>query len=155
MRSHVQISYYNPPSKDVALGGLALGDPRSELVFATFHSKNMAQILLQGFETRGKDDEGTISHPEPFQLSEISPLAQVRADNYRVPTFILHGSEDKVVPVSQSVELDGSLRERGVPSGILVLTERNIFSICFSSLEVRSGRDVFCRDMTSLPSGYG
>lgn len=120
MRSHVQISYYNPPGKDAALGGLALGDPRSELVFATFHSKNMAQILLQGFETCGKDDEGTTSHPEPLQVSEISPLAQVRADNYRVPTFILHGSEDKVVPVSQSVEFDSALRERGVPSGILV-----------------------------------
>lgn len=118
----MQISYYDPTSKDATLGGLCPGDPRSELVFATFHSERMTQILMQGFKASDQKDDDTASHDfEESQVVEISPLAQIRAGKYHVPTFILHGTEDDVVPVSQSVEFEHALREQGVASGALVL----------------------------------
>ena len=81
----------------------------------------MAQILLQGFKTSNQNGADDKLHLSPSQIAKISPLAQVRAGNYRVPTFILHGTEDDVVPASQSVIFDAALREQGVPSGVLVL----------------------------------
>lgn len=81
----------------------------------------MPQILIQGFEASGKNDDDTASHASTSQIVEISPLAQTRAGKYHVPTFILHGTEDDVVPVSQSVEFEDALREQGVASGILVV----------------------------------
>ena len=120
----IQISYYTPTSKDATLGGLCPGDSRSELVFATFHSERMPQILVQGFKpsSQNDDDDGSASYAfEESQIVEISPLAQIRAGRYHVPTFILHGTEDDVVPVSQSVGSERALREQGVASGVLIL----------------------------------
>lgn len=127
--ARMQISYYDPPSKNAALGGLVPGDPRSELVFATFHSQKMAQIMLRGFGTCNGDEDSE-SHFALSQISKISPLAQIRAGKYGVPTFILHGSEDDVVPAGQSVDFESALRAQGVPSGVLILSgKRHLFDL--------------------------
>lgn len=92
----------------------------------------MTQILLQGFRICDKndEDEDTKSHPGPSQISKISPLAQIRAGNYRVPTFVIHGSEDNVVPVSHSVEFESALREQGVPSGVVISSgKKHLFDL--------------------------
>ena len=125
-----QISYYNPPRKDVGLGGLAPGDPRSELVFATFHSNNQPKILLQGFKANDNGNTDSEEDPSPSQIARISPLAQIRAGNYRVPTFFLHGTEDDVVPASQSIDVEAALREQGVPSEVLILEgKKHLFDL--------------------------
>lgn len=54
--SQIQTSYYNPPGKDATLGGLVPGDPRSELVFGTSHSKKMAQIWLRSARALSRAD---------------------------------------------------------------------------------------------------
>ena len=81
----------------------------------------MPQILIQGFKASDNNDDDTASHASNSQIMDISPLAQIRAGKYHVPTFILHGTEDDVVPVSQSVEFESALREQGVASGVLVV----------------------------------
>ena len=102
----MQISHYDISHKDPALGGMQRGDPRSELVLATFNSRDHFQILLQGFDPPPPGSP-TMKHNI---ATDISPLAQVRKGVYRTPTLVLHGRKDTVVPVEQSCRFVNALR---------------------------------------------
>ena len=41
--------------------------------------------------------------------------------NYSVPTFVVHGDRDEIVPCDMSIEFDRALQSKGVRSGILVV----------------------------------
>ncbi|MFC0105450.1 serine hydrolase [Kibdelosporangium aridum] len=51
----------------------------------------------------------------------MSPLSQV--DKVRTPTLILHGTADRVCPVSQAQQWHTALRELGVPSKLVLYPE--------------------------------
>ena len=55
--------------------------------------------------------------PSSEEIQAISPLAQIRKGNYRTPTYIIHGTEDDLVPCSQSEETIKALKEQGVKAG--------------------------------------
>lgn len=54
-------------------------------------------------------------------LERASPIRLASGDD--VPTLLVHGVDDSVVPVGQSVRLDAALREAGAPAE-LILVER-------------------------------
>ena len=107
-------------------------DPRSQLVFHTFNSLSAVSIFTDGFRASGQ-----YSAPSAESVTAISPLAQVRKGTYKVPTFVVHGDEDEIVPVGMSAEFVQMLREKGVRSELLVVPGKgHIFD-----LFCRPGRD--------------
>ena len=55
---------------------------------------------------------------DPELIASISPLSQVRRGNYRTPTFLVHGTEDEIVPFHTAKIFYGALKEMGVDCGI-------------------------------------
>ena len=111
-----KVSSYDFTSKDPELGGLNRDDPRSQLVFHTFHSPNAVSIFTKGLAISGE-------YPplDPSAVQAISPRAQVRMGRYNVPTFIVHGDQDEVVPLEASVNFTQDLRSKGGKCELLVV----------------------------------
>jgi acetyl esterase/lipase len=125
MLTQIKIVAYDIPTKDASVGGLFPGDPRSEMVFVTFNERNAISILLDGFRA---DDQYV--KPSRERVQAVSPLAQVRLGRYRTPTFIVHGSNDEVVPIDMSVTFSEALKETGTRSELLELPKKpHIFDL--------------------------
>jgi dipeptidyl aminopeptidase/acylaminoacyl peptidase len=60
---------------------------------------------------------GSLERDRDF-LHEVSPLTHV--DRIRAPLFVVHGRNDPRVPVSEAEQLHRALRERGIPTELLV-----------------------------------
>ncbi|KAL8941134.1 MAG: hypothetical protein Q9216_002433 [Gyalolechia sp. 2 TL-2023] len=121
-------------SDSTNLGWLKPGDPRSELVLSLFQESGhrSLSILLNGLPEEQNEtfdgmnsSESAAAAPDPLiskqQLDSINPIAQVRAGKYTTPTFIVHGSEDEVLPCGMSVAFVEALREKGVEAGVRVV----------------------------------
>ena len=86
----------------------------------------MVPILINGLPSKkslinsGQDPEYFKSLPTPSkdQIASISPYAQIELGNYRTPTFIMHGTDDDLVPCEQSKNTIVALRGMGVECGI-------------------------------------
>ena len=55
---------------------------------------------------------------DPQRYASLSPLAQVR--NVRTPTLVVHGTADVRCPVGQAEQWHTALRERGVPTRLVL-----------------------------------
>lgn len=64
-----------------------------------------------------------LSQPLPAQarVQSISPLAQIAAGNYSVPTVLVHGKDDDLIPWQQSQRTFEALRGQGVPAELIAL----------------------------------
>lgn len=119
-------------SKDAKVGGMHPADPRSQLVFYTFNSLHAVSIFTDGFSS-----SGDYTAPSHESVTAISPMAQARKGTYKVPTFIVHGNEDEIVPLGMSAEFVQTLKEKGVRSELLVVPGKgHIFDLFH-----RPGRD--------------
>lgn len=61
--------------------------------------------------------------PQPT-LEEIiacSPLAQIVRGNYQTPTFIIHGTNDDLIPWEQSQGTFDALLNEGVEAGLVLV----------------------------------
>ena len=56
--------------------------------------------------------------PPPHLISAISPTSQVRLGNYTTPTFLIHGTEDEIVPYHTAVAFSEAMREKGLRGGL-------------------------------------
>ncbi|KAL8820375.1 MAG: hypothetical protein Q9223_001397 [Gallowayella weberi] len=117
---NVVLNFYGPTDLEALeapqLGWLPPSDRRSDLVRSLFQSGGSASLSLLFNRTP--------STPKPVtqsQIESVSPIAQLRKGNYNVPTFIVHGSEDEVLPCNMSVAFDKAMRERGMKSGVCVI----------------------------------
>ncbi|KAL8715419.1 MAG: hypothetical protein Q9220_000753, partial [cf. Caloplaca sp. 1 TL-2023] len=100
------------------LGWLVTHDPRSELVFSLFKEAGGIDILVNGLPP---------FPPEPAtraQLDAISPMKQLQSGKYKVPTFMVHGSEDEICPVDVSIAFGEEMTKTGVEGGVLVVQGR-------------------------------
>lgn len=79
------------------LGWVRQGDPRSDLLLAISQQSIALPVLLNGL-TGDRKLADLLTSPSPAMVAAISPLARVRAGQYAVPTFIVHGTEDEVAP---------------------------------------------------------
>ena len=52
--------------------------------------------------------------PPPAKVQAISPMAQLKAGKYRVPTFVIHSDRDEITPFRASEAFVEELKRRGV-----------------------------------------
>ncbi|GAB3568951.1 serine hydrolase [Amycolatopsis endophytica] len=64
---------------------------------------------------------GALPWDEPESYAAMSPLAKV--DQVRTPTLVLHGGSDLLCPVGQAQQWHTALRERGVPTRLVLYPE--------------------------------
>ncbi|KUI52981.1 Conidial yellow pigment biosynthesis polyketide synthase [Cytospora mali] len=125
------ITAYNPPADRRALGGwMSTADLRSRIALHMNWTGRYLRVLLNGLPPAGADDcrnsvasdpTDLILDPSREQIQAVSPLAQIRRGKYRVPTFIVHGTKDDLIPWQQAVRTYDALREQGVPAEIRIL----------------------------------
>lgn len=54
-------------------------------------------------------------------MAAVSPLAQLRRGAYDVPTFVIHGTHDKVAPFAGAERFVAELRNKNIRHGFLPL----------------------------------
>lgn len=98
------------------------GDPRSDLLTLISQQGVALPVLLNGL-TGDRDIADLLAPPSPAAVAYISPLARARAGQYRVPTFIAHGTEDEVAPFAAAERFTTEVRRRapGVRCELLAL----------------------------------
>lgn len=115
------ITAYNVPAYARAVGGwMAPQDPRSRIVLHMNWKGQCLPVLLRGLpsgsHTAPAVAEALISQSQPGteEVQVVSPYAQIKKGLYRTPTFVIHGTEDDLIPWSQSVRTVNALKENGV-----------------------------------------
>jgi len=118
---------YTPAASLRALGGwMSLDDPRSRVVLHMNWEGKTLPILLNGLRRTGDPTSKRVTTPaDPSieQIRSISPLAHIHAGSYNTPTFLIHGTRDDHVPWQQSQKTYETLREKGVPTTLVVLKD--------------------------------
>ncbi|KAK8091035.1 Type I Iterative PKS [Apiospora phragmitis] len=104
------------------LGWMCPGDPRSDLLLIMYQERIAMPVLLNGLscdevedvpsESKGMSRTLSLVTPSPDRIAAISPLAQLRAGRYDIPTFIIHGSEDEVAPFAAAERFVTEMRRR-------------------------------------------
>lgn len=92
------------------------GDPRSELVLSLFKDGHGLPLLLNGI--RPSSNKPWSTPPAADLIASISPLSHLRLGAYTTPTFLIHGTEDEIVPYHTAVTFSGAMREMGVRRGL-------------------------------------
>ncbi|KAB5575255.1 hypothetical protein GE09DRAFT_990386 [Coniochaeta sp. 2T2.1] len=125
------ITAYNPAASKRALGGwMSPSDPRSRIAVHMNWTGRHLRVLLNGLspsshdasgESGGADPTATLPEPTRQQVLAVSPLAQIRRGAYTVPTFLVHGTKDDLVPWQQSVRTIDALRQRNVQAEVRIL----------------------------------
>jgi dipeptidyl aminopeptidase/acylaminoacyl peptidase len=62
-----------------------------------------------------------LPQPSPEQIAQFSPLAHIAKGEVRSPTYLVHGTEDDLIPWQQSQRTYEALVAAGVDAGISVL----------------------------------
>ncbi|KAF2965146.1 hypothetical protein GQX73_g8408 [Xylaria multiplex] len=117
----LDITNYSAQTGDLdssGLGWVVPGDPRSELVLSLFKEGNGLRLLLNGIA-----NDGWKHQPHPDEITAISPTAQVRKGTYTIPTYMIHGTEDEIVPFHTAVDFVQALREHGIEAGLLAVSD--------------------------------
>lgn len=113
-------NYDFPSCKPTTLGLVRPGDPRSELVLSLFKEGIGLPLLLNGLPT--EPDTNWLENPSSSRIAAISPLARLRQGDYNTPTYIIHSTEDEIVPFAAAERFVAALKERGIKSGFLKLS---------------------------------
>ena len=64
------------------------------------------------------DGHSYLAQPSVVEIRAISPLAQIREKTYRVPTYLIHGSQDDFIPWQETQRTYDELIRQGVPAGV-------------------------------------
>ena len=101
------------------LGWLRRNDPRSELVSSMLQEGHGFPLLLNGIDRSNTAFCHNI--PDPGVIAYISPLSHVRKGSYKTPTFLIHGTEDEIVPFHTAQNFCEALKKAGVDGGLSVV----------------------------------
>ncbi|KAJ0426703.1 hypothetical protein BJY00DRAFT_306700 [Aspergillus carlsbadensis] len=119
------ITGYNVPSSARAVGGwMAPQDPRSRIVLHMNWKGQFMPVLLRGLPHADAVSESEAQafrcQPQPpaEEIQRASPYAQIKKGKYHTPTFIIHGTEDDLIPWTQSVRTIQALQAQGVRADI-------------------------------------
>ena len=149
------ITAYNTPSTKRALGGwMSPSDPRSRIVLYMNWTGRCLRVLLNGLSPSSRQGQSSSSGdptdmlPEPSleQIQAVSPLAQIRQGNYKVPTFIIHGTTDDLIPWQQAVRTHEALQQVGVETEIRILDDALHLFDLFRSYENNKGQKAAVRE---------
>ncbi|KAL2813644.1 hypothetical protein BDW59DRAFT_167452 [Aspergillus cavernicola] len=126
VRTH-PITAYNVPSAVKAVGGwMAPEDPRSRIVLHMNWKGQCLPVLLRGLPTVDSVSPSELSalmsqpQPEVEEIQRVSPYAQIQKGVYRTPTFVIHGTDDDLIPWSQSVRTVEALKGKGIRAEVIV-----------------------------------
>ncbi|KAL4866180.1 hypothetical protein BDV12DRAFT_199374 [Aspergillus spectabilis] len=128
------ITAYNVPAHKRAVGGwMSMSDARSRIALHMNWRGQALPVLLNGLPSKnsliaqGKeyDPERWLALPQPSAdlVRAVSPYAQIKAGNYRVPTFLIHGTRDDLIPWQHSQRTVDALVQEGVSSGLAVVED--------------------------------
>jgi acetyl esterase/lipase len=118
IRDYPITSYNVPPTKRAMGGWMAPSDPRSRLaLYMNVHGRTL-HVLLNGLDKKTRVEPAI---PAPSDISELSPLAQIRKGAYATPTFVIHPRQDDLIPWQQAHRSYTALRERGIDSELRIL----------------------------------
>ncbi|KAL3493898.1 hypothetical protein BJX62DRAFT_234754 [Aspergillus germanicus] len=119
------ITAYNVPSSAHAVGGwMAPQDPRSRIVLHMNWKGQFMPVLLHGLphadSVSNSEAQALLCQRQPpvEEIQRASPYAQIKKGNYHTPTFIIHGTEDDLIPWKQSVRTIEALKAQGVRADI-------------------------------------
>jgi acetyl esterase/lipase len=118
------VTAYNPPASSRATGGwMAKSDPRSRIVLHMNWYGQTLPVLVNGLKDKKTARNQPLRLPQPsvVQTQDISPLAQIRKGMYRTPTFIVHPTNDDLVPWQQAQRTADELRRQGVESEVRIV----------------------------------
>ncbi|KAK4182798.1 ketoacyl-synt-domain-containing protein [Podospora australis] len=104
------------------LGWVKPGDPRSELVLALFKDRIGLPLLLNGLSKSRQGSNGVkelLAPPPRNVIESICPLSRVQKRDYSIPTFVIHGMRDEVVPYEAAEKFVAELKRKGVKCGML------------------------------------
>ncbi|KAL4757809.1 uncharacterized protein BDW70DRAFT_171009 [Aspergillus foveolatus] len=107
-------------------GWMAPDDPRSRIVLHMNWKGQCLPVLLRGLPSSNSlppsDAEKLMSQPQPEieEIQRVSPYAQIRRGVYRTPTFVIHGTDDDLIPYEQSVRTVQALKDMGVRAEVSV-----------------------------------
>ncbi|PVI03044.1 hypothetical protein DM02DRAFT_558795 [Periconia macrospinosa] len=117
-------------AKSASGGWMAQRDVRSQLALHMNWKGQTLPVLMGALALRDgpHGDEATeskgltiFSQPDPDQLDSINPHSNVQLGNYRTPTFIIHGTEDDLIPVQQVKATFEAMQQQGVVSELRVV----------------------------------
>lgn len=101
---------------------MSTSDPRSRIVLHMNWKGQSLPVLVNGLPpmsaAASNVDYANLPQPNDDQLSIISPLAHVKNDTYRTPTYLIHGKPDDLIPWQQSQEFVEALKMKGVQTGL-------------------------------------
>lgn len=124
------ITAYNVPAGKRAVGGwMSTSDPRSRIALHMNWKGQALPVLLNGLPSKStlSESESTsrkwlsLSMPENDKIVAASPYSQITRGNYRTPTFLVHGTEDDLIPWQQTQDTHDALVEKGVPAGVEIV----------------------------------
>ncbi|KAL4903516.1 hypothetical protein BDW74DRAFT_179932 [Aspergillus multicolor] len=129
------ITAYNVPAQErvdgPAGGWMSLSDARSRIALHMNWRGQALPVLLNGLPSKNKlssekkqynaQDWLSLPQPDLEQVRAVSPYAQIKSGNYRVPTFLIHGTKDDLIPWEQAQRTADALAAQGVSSGIEVI----------------------------------
>lgn len=103
---------------------MAPSDPRSRIVLHMNWKGQALPVLLNGLPPKSRAPSSSpastfynMPQPTAEQIVSISPFAQIVRDAYRTPTFLIHGTDDDLIPYQQTQRVHDALVQRGVPAG--------------------------------------
>ena len=147
------IAAYYPPLNKGQPGSFLMGldDERWRIILHMNWKSQMVPILVNGLPSKSKlaktpnapspESFKNLPYPTKEQIFQISPIAQIEAGNYKTPTFIMHGSDDDLVPCNQSQRTVEMLQRKGVKAGIAVAKgAKHLFDIFASEDPTGTGK---------------
>lgn len=149
------ITSYNVPADKRAAGGwMSTSDSRSRIALHMNWRGQALPVLLGGLPSKIQSSASSSSleswlslpQPDPAQVASVSPYAQIDRGNYRVPTFLIHGTKDDLIPWQHTKKVRDALVNRGVPTGMQIVEGGvHLFDL---------GRDVDARHWQAVRKGY-
>jgi acetyl esterase/lipase len=122
------ITSYNVPKALAAVGGwMSPQDPRSRIVLHMNWKAQFLPVILNGLPHASKvsvsEAEALYAQPQPdtHQIQRISPYAQIVQGTYRTPTYVVHGTEDDLIPWKQTARTVNALKEKGVAAEAVIV----------------------------------
>ncbi|KAF2464017.1 BcPKS16, polyketide synthase [Lindgomyces ingoldianus] len=110
--------------EDPELGWVKWGDARSELLLSLFRESREygLSLMLNGEPGTRKTVQELLSEPPTWEKqASMCPTAQLRAGEYKVPTFIIHGEADDIALFESASELHQEMKRQGIKSGFVAV----------------------------------
>ena len=106
-----------------------LTDPRCRIVLHINWKAQTIPVIIgghlgkikRGVEGYGRMDPNNLPQPSLHEVQAVSPLAQIRQGNYHTPTFLIHGTNDELIPYQQSESTHQAMVESGIRAGIALV----------------------------------